>query len=629
MSRLRDRLPQPSTLHPFETLERREVPATFEVATFAGLQEAIGASNANGEDDVIRLAADVVISAELDPFAADGGHAVSIEGDGFLVQQSLAGTRVIRNAGADLSLSHVLIAGGNGVADGGGILNESGSLSLSRVSVAGNAADRGAGLFNAAGATATVTEGTFTGNDAVVRGGGVYNAGTLTIASSTLTNHKAPEGGGVFNEGSLTVGTSVVADQAEGEDVAGSYAEDGVNFIGAGAGLSRPAAGPNGSIAVAPTLASPELVRVGLAAGAGQDQFGTPRPAENASLGSVQLDLTPPTVELFVAPDVGQEQVEAPRQWLVLRVTDDQAADLFTLDDQDLRVQRPDGSTDSVVFDEQMTGHSIQPDTYFYVYRPPGGAWDAADNGTYRVVLQPDQITSLSGVPAAFGTLGTFEVNVEDTGGSPAPAPLAVSQDDGLLVIGGTEGRDDLTITQTDAGMLRVFDAGTLRGEYAGIDRIEVRTGGSDDRVAFGSAIAADIVVDGGAGFDTLDFSAVADAVTVRLGDGAGAAGTFADVENLVLTEQDDTLVATDPGLEAGDIDGGGGTDLLDLSPATVATSYAAAGTLNGSVALRRFEVLAPAVTPVTTVTTADGSVRELRGVRLQQLADLESDAMA
>lgn len=47
-----------------------------------------------------------------------------------------------------------------------------------------------------------------------------------------------------------------------------------------------------------------------------------------------------------------------------------------------------------------------------YSFAAPDGAWDAADNGTYAVVLRPDEVRDISGNYHPGGTLTTFEVGV-------------------------------------------------------------------------------------------------------------------------------------------------------------------------------------------------------------------------
>jgi hypothetical protein len=68
-----------------------------------------------------------------------------------------------------------------------------------------------------------------------------------------------------------------------------------------------------------------------------------------------------------------------------------------------------------------------------YTLAAPGGSWDAADSGTYSVVLAADSVRSTTGETLAAGTLGTFVVDVADPPAAqllePAePAPGASGQ---------------------------------------------------------------------------------------------------------------------------------------------------------------------------------------------------------
>ena len=58
-----------------------------------------------------------------------------------------------------------------------------------------------------------------------------------------------------------------------------------------------------------------------------------------------------------------------------------------------------------------------------YSIIPPGGSWDSADNGTYTVVMQPNQVFDQLGNPVAPGDIGSFTVMT-----SSAPSPTAPRQ---------------------------------------------------------------------------------------------------------------------------------------------------------------------------------------------------------
>jgi hypothetical protein len=58
-----------------------------------------------------------------------------------------------------------------------------------------------------------------------------------------------------------------------------------------------------------------------------------------------------------------------------------------------------------------------------YTLAAPGGSWDAADSGTYAVVLAADSVRGTTGEALAAGTLGTFVVDVADPPAAQLLAP--------------------------------------------------------------------------------------------------------------------------------------------------------------------------------------------------------------
>ncbi|TFE47368.1 hypothetical protein E3E14_21465 [Streptomyces sp. ICN441] len=139
----------------------------------AGLPEVTGTASVIGQSSVIRRA------ATAPPFrivkVARGGHL------------TLAGT----------SVSGGTASGPGREALGGGIDNE-GRLDLVSVALTGNAADRGAGLYNGPRAQAALTRTTVSGNRAAVAGGGVANLGTVTLERSRLSRNTARIGAAAF-----------------------------------------------------------------------------------------------------------------------------------------------------------------------------------------------------------------------------------------------------------------------------------------------------------------------------------------------------------------------------------------------------------------------------------------------
>jgi hypothetical protein len=87
---------------------------------------------------------------------------------------------------------------------GGGIYN-SGTLTLTKSIVRGNAADFGAGISNAG--TLTLNNSIVSGNTAATFGGGILNNGPLTLNNSTVSGNMSIEfgGGGIANSGGVLI----------------------------------------------------------------------------------------------------------------------------------------------------------------------------------------------------------------------------------------------------------------------------------------------------------------------------------------------------------------------------------------------------------------------------------------
>ena len=102
---------------------------------------------------------------------------------------------------------NTISGGGPGSAAGGGIDN-AGSVLLQGVELSGNETQNGSGggLHNRAGATAELADAEVVSNTASHDGGGLANAGTLTVtASAIISNTAAQVGGGITTTGNLNL----------------------------------------------------------------------------------------------------------------------------------------------------------------------------------------------------------------------------------------------------------------------------------------------------------------------------------------------------------------------------------------------------------------------------------------
>ncbi len=134
--------------------------------------------------------------------------------------------RIIHILAGSVTLSKVVIQGGNVASDGGGIYSL-GTLTLVNSTLSGNTAGgSGGGLYNAG--SLTVVNSTFSGNGAA-NGGGLYNAaGSAGLTHVTLSSNPA---GNLHNAaGAVTLKNTIVANATSGGNCSGSFTSAGHNL---------------------------------------------------------------------------------------------------------------------------------------------------------------------------------------------------------------------------------------------------------------------------------------------------------------------------------------------------------------------------------------------------------------
>ncbi len=174
------------------------LPAGLYVLTLAGSNEDAGAT---GDLDV------------LDNLSITGAGAAStiIDGNG-----SVMGDRVIHIRGATVLMSSLTIRGGDAPLFGG-LFNEAGVTTLSRVTVRNNASLQCAGIANFG--AMTIVNSVVSANRAT-NCAGIGNFGALTVRSSSVVGNSADggghpaggDGGGIYNEGTLVLERSTVGE---------------------------------------------------------------------------------------------------------------------------------------------------------------------------------------------------------------------------------------------------------------------------------------------------------------------------------------------------------------------------------------------------------------------------------
>ncbi|MDR3577870.1 MAG: choice-of-anchor Q domain-containing protein [Anaerolineaceae bacterium] len=106
---------------------------------------------------------------------------------------------------AGLTIQH----GNNNNGSGGGI-NNAGTLSLGTVDVVNNSAAAGGGISNTG--TLTINNAYIANNTASSNGGGIYNSGMLSVSNTTVENNEGWSGGGLDNAGDIAAISSSTFD---------------------------------------------------------------------------------------------------------------------------------------------------------------------------------------------------------------------------------------------------------------------------------------------------------------------------------------------------------------------------------------------------------------------------------
>src|SRR5262249_45008072 len=97
---------------------------------------------------------------------------------------------------------------------------------------------------------------------------------------------------------------------------------------------------------------------------------------------------------------------------ITVRYSDNAAVSVAGLDSFDVRATGPNGFNQAATL--VNTDPSRDADTVTAIYRldAPGEVWDPGENGTYQIVLQPQQVSDTLGHFVPGGVLGTFSINV-------------------------------------------------------------------------------------------------------------------------------------------------------------------------------------------------------------------------
>ncbi len=195
-------------------------PASPSVGASCTLRDAITAADANGGNIMFNtgLSGTITLGSPLPALTGQitisgpGASVVTVSGNG----STTVGSIFTINSGATVGISGLTIANGNAASAlgfGGGIIN-SGTLTVSDCVLSNNtAANNGGGIYS--GGTLTVTNSTFSTNTASTgdgaNGGGIYSGGgTLTVNYSTFSGNTASghDGGAIFADNPASISNS-------------------------------------------------------------------------------------------------------------------------------------------------------------------------------------------------------------------------------------------------------------------------------------------------------------------------------------------------------------------------------------------------------------------------------------
>jgi hypothetical protein len=207
--------------------------------TYASLQAAVNAAAPGGTlfvKGTCTGTTEIGKSLTIDGHNGSGKRTGILNGGGFVTVLAI-------DAGASVTLNSLVIT--NGFAqlefggNGGGIVN-AGTVTLNRSAVTGNTAVLlGGGIYNEGG-TVTLNGSTVTGNEAVGDGGGIDNGGgTVTLNGSTVAGNTATVfGGGIDDGGTVTLNGSTVTGNKADFHGGGIFIDCGSTLVGAVAGVN-------------------------------------------------------------------------------------------------------------------------------------------------------------------------------------------------------------------------------------------------------------------------------------------------------------------------------------------------------------------------------------------------------
>jgi hypothetical protein len=189
--------------------------------------------------------------------------------------------------------------------------------------------------------------------------------------------------------------------------------------------------------------------------GAVSDAFGNS--VVSGSLGAVAVDVSEGPAAAVSASDVFLPG--GATQSIDVNYTDSSGLDASSFSTGDINVTRASDNLALAVTSANITKQTGDGTvTVTYVVAAPDGSWDATDNGTYNIALNPSQVIDVQGTPAEGGPIGSFDVAINELDFSAAQRLSFVDA-----------GGNAVLITMSGPGSGQVFFAGPGNADVAQI----------------------------------------------------------------------------------------------------------------------------------------------------------------
>lgn len=202
--------------------------SSWSVGNEADLNAAIACYNAKTSRGTYRitLTQDIDLTASTSQIDnATANVKLVVNGNGYTVDgQDISGVRPFDIAIAtQVTLQNITITRGNPWQNGGGILN-AGRLTVRDSTLSDNSGDLGGGIYNFDNGRVSVIDSTLSDNSADIGGGISTYLGSVTVTDSTLSDNSAEFGGGIYNgESQVTITDSPLSNNSASDDGGGVY----------------------------------------------------------------------------------------------------------------------------------------------------------------------------------------------------------------------------------------------------------------------------------------------------------------------------------------------------------------------------------------------------------------------